>query len=80
MNGKRPIGSRARFTDALAVSCTLQDWSGAELKLVWEDLEDLRDYDNPVSAGAIVKACLVYAKFVELDNEAMSLQEQLENR
>lgn len=59
--------------------CVLRDCSGADVRLTWVDLDDLRDYDNPVSPGALVKAVLLYCRVVNLsqpDTLAMQLKER----
>ncbi|KAK7014451.1 hypothetical protein SK128_013753 [Halocaridina rubra] len=79
INKQKPIGARARFIQDLHISCTLRDWSGGDLSLIWTELKDLRDYDNPVAPGALVKAVLLYCHTVELSSEE-SLATQLKHR
>lgn len=59
--------------------CVLRDWSGGDVRLTWTKLDDLRDYDNPVAPGALVKATLLYCQLVDLTEED-PLDEQLKNR
>lgn len=66
INNAKPIGARVRFIPELQVVCVLRDCSGADVRLTWTELDHLRDYDNPVSPGALVKAVLLYCRVVDL--------------
>nr|XP_045618620.1 L-fucose kinase-like [Procambarus clarkii] len=79
INKKKPIGARVRITSEFHIVCTLRDWSGGDVRLTWTTLDDLRDYDNPVAPGALVKATLLYCKVVDLTSED-SLAVQLKDR
>ncbi|XP_069157982.1 L-fucose kinase isoform X2 [Procambarus clarkii] len=79
INKKKPIGARVRITSEFHIVCTLRDWSGGDVHLTWTTLDDLRDYDNPVAPGALVKATLLYCKVVDLTSED-SLAVQLKDR
>ena len=83
VNGVKPIKIRGRWTDIgsqSGVVCVLRSAAskGGEqqtVRLHWTSLEDFQDYDNPLTAGALVKSALVYTKIADLQGN--SLQEQL---
>lgn len=79
VNNKKPIGARARFIPELHVVCVLRDCSGGDVRLTWSELDHLRDYDNPVSPGALVKAVLLYSHLVDLSHPD-SLASQLKEK
>lgn len=79
VNGQKPIGTKVRFVAKPHIVCTLRDWAGGDLQLVWTELEQLRDYDNPVAQGALVKAVLLYCHTVDISSDE-SLASQLNNR
>ena len=79
VNNKKPIGARARFIPELQVVCVLRDCTGGDVRLTWTELEHLRDYDNPVSPGALVKAVLLYSRLVDL-SQPDSLASQLKDK
>lgn len=47
------------------------------LQLSWTAVEQFRDYDNPLSPGALVKAALVYLNIVDVQNQDEDLDGQL---
>ncbi|XP_071520057.1 L-fucose kinase-like isoform X2 [Panulirus ornatus] len=79
INKKKPIGARARMVPEFHVVCVLRDWSGGDVRLTWTEVDHLRDYDNPIAPGALVKAVLVYCQVIDLTSED-SLALQLQNR
>ncbi|KAG0723301.1 L-fucose kinase [Chionoecetes opilio] len=79
INNKKPIGARARFIPELQVVCVLRDCSGGDVRLTWTELDHLRDYDNPVSPGALVKAVLLYSRLLDLTHPD-SLAAQLNDK
>ncbi|GAB6027032.1 hypothetical protein CHUAL_013761 [Chamberlinius hualienensis] len=72
VNGKRPIGARIkRISDPVIV---LHVDSGSQLKLT--EKNQLFDYNQPLSQGALVKACICCTELVEMQGTE-SLKTQL---
>lgn len=61
------------------VVCVLRDWCSGETRLTWTCLDHLRDYDNPMSPGALIKAVLLYCRLVD-PQSSDSLASQLRNK
>ncbi|XP_040893545.1 L-fucose kinase isoform X2 [Toxotes jaculatrix] len=82
VDGKRPIGARARrITEPrlLLVSYTGGRESGVSTETVCDSLDDLRDYCQPHAPGALLKAVCVCSGLVSLSSQH-SLGHQLMER
>ncbi|XP_076049202.1 L-fucose kinase-like isoform X2 [Oratosquilla oratoria] len=79
INGVQPVGAKVRFVDQLSIHCTMKDWVESKTHLLWTSLEDIKDFDNPTSPGALIKAVLHYCKVVDVYAD-VSLEEQLSQR
>nr|XP_053653873.1 L-fucose kinase-like [Cherax quadricarinatus] len=79
INKKKPIGARVCFIPEFHIVCVLRDWSGGDVHLTWSELDELRDYDNPIAPGALVKTVLLYCQLLDLTSEE-SLATQLKQR
>ncbi|KAK3858192.1 hypothetical protein Pcinc_035600 [Petrolisthes cinctipes] len=79
VNNKKPITARVRVIPETKVVCVLGDWCGGETRLTWTHLDHLRDYDNPMAPGALIKAVLLYCRLVD-PHSSDSLASQLRHR
>jgi fucokinase len=65
VDGKKPVGARARRIDDLKIILHVQD----DAVLVITDLEDLRDYNQQYVPGALLKAALICAGIAVLPSD-----------
>lgn len=72
---QKPIGARARRIEELEIVLGFME-NKAE-RLVITSLEQLFDYTNPVSLGALLKVALVSAGIVQQQSH-LDLQQQLQ--
>lgn len=52
---------------------------GNDIKLLFDNLDDFKNFNKPLQPGCLVKAALVFTNLVELDSKE-SLKEQLEKK
>lgn len=83
VNGKKPIGTRARIvnngTNKHSIKITMQESSQNEIDsntFEFFHLNDFRDYNKPQAVACLMKAVFVFTKLIEIDKE-MSLNDQL---
>ncbi|GAV05819.1 hypothetical protein RvY_15894-2 [Ramazzottius varieornatus] len=75
IDGKRPIGAKVRRTESFSI---ILRGDGDDVQVL-SDLSHFRDYCIPNAAGALLKACLILAEVVSLE-EKTSLEQQLRDR
>lgn len=88
INNQKPIGSRARivkneFKEQNSVYITIKDFtklnSENDIRLKFDTLNDFKTYNRPQVVACLLKACLIYTKFIDL-NLNTNLQDQLEDK
>ncbi|XP_055339839.1 L-fucose kinase-like isoform X2 [Paramacrobiotus metropolitanus] len=78
INGKRPIGAKARRTQRFSIVLINEfadSLGGNELT----QLADLKDYCIPSAPGALLKACILFAELVDMYSQ-QSLEDQLRSK
>uniref|UniRef100_H2YTS9 Uncharacterized protein n=1 Tax=Ciona savignyi TaxID=51511 RepID=H2YTS9_CIOSA len=77
LDGKRPIGARIRKIKQPVILLTLLGEDDSSTQIIeCSNKKDFSDYYQPQAPGALLKACFILAKVVDLDSE-ISLEKQL---
>ncbi|KAL3859604.1 hypothetical protein ACJMK2_009860 [Sinanodonta woodiana] len=75
INGRRPIGAKARLIEEPQIELVIHGESG-EKKVICQELSHLEDYFQPHAPGALLKAAFVCTEIVDLKS-SIPLADQL---
>lgn len=79
VDGQRPIGAKAKRLIEPEIIIVVVHCDVPERTVV-KNMADLLDYNQPGAIGALLKACLIGSNVVHIEDESVSLSEQLQEQ
>ncbi|XP_005105725.1 L-fucose kinase [Aplysia californica] len=79
INGKRPIGAKARRIPEPLIRLTIVNEGAANTEVVCHTLKDMEDYCQPLAPGSLLKAAFVCVDLVDLKSQTSLSQQLMEN-